>query len=103
MKKDAVGANLDKTAELERKKEKRALPKVRLFTPIRLFAHIISLSLLSHIQIWMKVVYEYKAKIMPIKEGMQWVDFVDMLTQEFGIRAWNVWHVMTLVTARRCC
>lgn len=66
MKKDAVGANLDKTAEMERKKEKRALPKI-----------------------WMKVVYEYKAKIMPIKEGMQWVDFVDMLTQEFGIRAWN--------------
>jgi hypothetical protein len=46
------------------------------------------LSLIS--KIWMKVVFEYKAKIMPIKEGMQWVDFVDMLTQEFGIRAWNV-------------
>jgi hypothetical protein len=29
MKKDAVGATLDKMAELERKKEKRALPKVR--------------------------------------------------------------------------
>lgn len=66
MKKDAVGANLDKTAELERKREKRALPKI-----------------------WMKVVYEYKAKIMPIKEGMQWVDFIEMLTTEFGIRAWN--------------
>jgi hypothetical protein len=45
----------------------------------------------------MKVVYEYKAKIMPIREGMQWVDFVDMLTQEFGIRAWNVCRKMMVL------
>lgn len=65
LKKDATTVKLVNTAANEREKEKRALPKI-----------------------WMKAIYEYKAKMLPMKENMQWNEFVQMIITEFGIDSW---------------